>query len=124
MRDLSLLQQLHGGLDVAGEDRPEDDVGIAVDRFLHLRAGDAGIGLGIELAERDLVLEDAARGVDLLDRQDDAVAEIAAGHCTASRYFSDIGKLDVGGNRGTRDQRQRRYREREIPSSHGTLPYR
>ena len=84
---------------------PRIDVGIAVDRLLHLRAGDAGIGLGVSSVERDLLLEDAALGVDLLDRQDDAVAEIAAGHRDAARYLADIGELHLGFGDTRRQQR-------------------
>ena len=63
---------------------------------LHLRARDPRIGLGVELAERDLLLENPARAIDLLDRQVDAVAKIAAGHGDASRYLADIHELHVG----------------------------
>src|SRR4051812_13593411 len=122
MRDLGLLQHLHGRLDVAGEDRPQDDIGIAVDRFLRLRPGDTGVGLGVQLAERDLLLEDTARGIDLLDRQNDSVAEIAAGHRDASRYLADIDKLHVGGRCAAREQHQRRKHERQLRSSHESLP--
>jgi hypothetical protein len=107
MRDLGLLQHLHRRLDVAREDRPQDDIRIAVDRLLRLRTGDTGVGLGIELAERDLLLENTARGIDLLDRQDDPVAEITAGHRDASRYLPDIGKLHVGRRRTPRQHHQR-----------------
>src|SRR4051812_47823438 len=122
MRDLGLLQHLHGRLDVAGEDRPQDHIGIAVDRFLRLRPRDTGAGLGVQLAERDLLLEDTARGIDLLDRQNDSVAEIAAGHRDASRYLADVDKLHVGGRRAAREQHQRRKHERQLRSSHESLP--
>ena len=107
MGDFGLLQERHGGLDVAGEDRPEDHVGIAVDCLLHLGARNARIGLGVQDAERDLLLEDATLGVDFLNRQDNPVTEISAGHRDATRNLADIGEPDVGGSRGAWDQHQR-----------------
>src|SRR4051794_19157048 len=101
---------------VAGEDRPQDDIGIAVDGLLRLRTGDTGIGLGVELAERDLLLENATRGIDLLDRQNDSVAEIATGHRDASRYLADIDKLHVGGGCAACEQHQRCKREPQLRS--------
>src|SRR6185437_13700343 len=78
--------------------------------------------LGVELAERDLLLENTARGIDLLDRQNDSVAEIATGHRDASRYLADIDKLHVGGGCAACEQHQRCKREPQLRSSHESLP--
>ena len=120
--NLGLLQHLHDDLDVAGEDRSEDHIRVAVDRLLHLRAGDTRVGLGVVLRQRDLLLEDAALGVELFDRQDDAVAEVAARHGDRAGYFAHIGELHIGGRRGARHQHQRRQGKRNLQPCHENPP--
>src|SRR5262249_47815628 len=90
--------------------------------LLHLRAGDARVGLGVELAERDLLAEDAALGVDLLDRQDDAVAEIAARHRDAAGDLAHVGQLHLGCRGGAGEHHERRQREPETQVTHHSLP--
>src|SRR5205814_6110062 len=64
-----------------------------VDRLLHLRARGAWIGLRIVLLELDLAAEDAALGVDLIDRHQGAVAEVGRRHRAGAGQFADEGEM-------------------------------
>ncbi len=76
LRNLRLLGQQHAHQHRAREHRAENDVRIVVEHLLHLRARDAGVALGVEQLIIDLAAENAALGVDLLDRHQHAIAEI------------------------------------------------
>jgi hypothetical protein len=95
LRHFGLLDDLQRDLDVAREHRAEDRVRLAVDRLLHLRAGDAGIGLRVVEREIELLLEHSAAGVDLLDGEDDAIAEVSARYRQLSGDLADVGQLHL-----------------------------
>ena len=72
----------------------EQDVRFAIQRLLNLRARDAGVRLRIGVGDFDLVAENAALGIDLLDREIDAVFPVGADGGAAAREFGDVGELD------------------------------
>jgi hypothetical protein len=59
------------------------------------RLGDARVGLGVVERWLELLAEDAAGGVDLLDREVDAVLEVGARGGTRPRQLLDHGDLDL-----------------------------
>ncbi len=112
LRHLGLLDHLQRDLDVARQHRPEDHVRLAVDRLLHLRARDPGVGLRVVERQIELLPEHAAAGVDLLDREDDAVAEVAARDRELPGDLADIGELHLRGCSTPQEHRGKR----EYPS--------
>ena len=113
LRNLGLLREQHVDQHRAGEDRAENDVGLVVEHLLHLRARDAGVALGVEQRRVDLLAENAALGVDLLDRQQHAVAEIGAGHGAGAGQFENGGHVD---GRLREDRTGRRQPRRQSPT--------
>ena len=83
-----------GDLHRTGIAGTEQHIGLAVERLLHLRAGDAGVGLRIGVGDFQLAAEHAALGVDLLDREIDAVLPVGADGGAAAGQFGDVGQLD------------------------------
>ena len=73
LRHLGVGRHLQRGADRAGVDRAEDGDRLVVERALHGGARLAGIARGVDELELDLLAEDAARGVDLVDRHARAV---------------------------------------------------
>ncbi len=124
LRNLGLLGQHHVDQHRAGEHRTEDDVGLVVEHFLDLRARGAGVALGVEQRRFDLAAENAALGVDLVDRQQHAVAEIGAGDGAGAGQFEDgrdidgrlcmgrAGQANAGGN----------HRHDGCEAKHGAFP--
>jgi len=94
LRHLGLLGEDHVHFHRTGEHRPEDHVGVAVDRLLHLGARDAGVALRVRLRRGYLAPEDAALRVDLVDREDRTVAEVGAGHRPRAGQLDDDGHVD------------------------------
>ena len=125
LRDLGLLGQRHVDLDRAGIDRPEHHIGILVQNLLHLRARDTGIALGVEMLGLDLSAQNAAGGVDLVDRKRDAVAPIGAGDGAGAGELDHVGDVD-GALRAGRARRKRcrqRNGERSCKMPHDVLPF-
>ena len=84
----------HADEDRAGEHRPHHDVGVLVDRLLRERLGDLRLRLRVAARVLDLAAEDAARGVDLLDRELHALVEIGARRRAAARQLDQPEHLD------------------------------
>ena len=107
-----------GDLDRTGIAGAEQHVGIGVERLLHLGARDAGVGLRVGVGDDDLVAENAAGGVDLLDREVDAVLPVRADRRAAAGQFRHVGDLDVlGVTRNGEDER------REAPSPAAAIAF-
>ena len=90
----ALLRLGHADDDRAGEHRPHHDIGAVVDRLLRERLGDLRIRLRVAARVVDLAAQDAAGGVDLLDRELDAVVEVGAGRRAGARQLDESGDLD------------------------------
>ena len=58
--------------------RPKHNIGFIVHSLLRQRLGHARVGLGVRRFVADLATQNAATGIDLLDRQLDAVVEVGA----------------------------------------------
>src|SRR5206468_6922871 len=82
----------HADNDGARKYRAKDGKHVVIDGFLCQALGDAGVALGVGGDGLDFFAENAARGVDFLDGQLDAVLEIGAGRGGA------VGELGNGGN--------------------------
>ena len=54
-----------------------------------------GIGLRVVVRDLDLTTEDAALGVDVGDREIDAVPPVGAGGGACARQFDDVDELDL-----------------------------
>jgi len=94
LRNLRLLGQRHIHQHGTGEHRPQNNVRIVVEHFLDLGAGDACVALGIQERRIDLAAKDSTLGVDLVDRQQHAVAEVGAGDSASAGQFEDGGDVD------------------------------
>ena len=92
----------HADHDGAREHRAEDGKHLVVHCFLRQALGHAGVGLGVVAHRLDLLAQDAASGVDFLDRQLHAVLEVGARCGATARQLHDIGDLDAAlGSGGT-----------------------
>jgi len=109
VRHLGALRLGHAHQDGAGEHRPHHHVGTVVDRLLRERLGDARVRLRVARRVLDLAAQDAALGVDLLDRELHAVVEVGAGRGTGAGQLDEPHDLD----RGLRERRPDREREPE-----------
>ncbi|MHC2787773.1 hypothetical protein ACVMBZ_007014 [Bradyrhizobium liaoningense] len=94
LRDAGLGGERRGDLHRAGIAGPEQHIGLGVERLLHLRAGDAGVGLRVGVGDLQLAAEHAALGVDLLDREVDAVLPVGSDGGAAAGQLGDVGELD------------------------------
>jgi len=93
--DARLSGQRRRHFDRAGVAGPEQHVGVGIQRFLHLRARDARIGLRVRVRDDDFVAENAARRIDLLNGEIDAVLPVGADGRAAAGKLGDIGEQNV-----------------------------
>ena len=110
LRHARLLRHHHVDDRRAGIDRSHDRIGARVDRLLHQRARGLRIGLSVHVGHLDLLAENAARRVDLVDGHMRAVVEVRAGDGAGARELADARDVD-------RVVRQRRVRSRSGSST-------
>ena len=92
--NFGLLREQHVDQHRPRENRSENDEGLVVEHLLYLRARNARVALGIEQGRLDLAPEDAALGVDLIDRQQHPVAEVGTRHRAGAGQFENGRNVD------------------------------
>ena len=92
--NFGLLREQHVDQHRPREDGAENDEGLVVEHLLYLRARNARVALRVEQRRFDLAPENAALGVDLIDRQQHPVAEIGARHRAGAGQFENGGNVD------------------------------
>ena len=112
LRDTGFGCERCGDLDRSRVTRTEQDVGLAIERLLNLRARHAGVRLGIGMGDFQLVAENAALRIDFLDRQIDAVLPVGTDGGAAAGQFGDVGQFDgwagLGEHRSGQDRGEQR----------------
>ena len=113
---------LHAAQGHAREHRPHHGIGVHLDRLLQGRLGHLRLGLGVEHDRLDLAPENAAGGVDLLERQQHAVVEIVAGDRSVAGQLDGVHhhrRERVLGPDGKRRRQHQRCSQQTSELGHG-----
>ncbi len=93
LRDAGFGGERRGDLHRAGIAGPEQHIRLGVQCLLNLGAGDTGVGLGVGMGHLQLAAEYAALGVDLFDREIDAVLPVGADGGAAAGRSATLASL-------------------------------